>query len=222
MARHLAGTEVLLPDGAPLTVEAFQSLGGMLGQSTGSDELHYLLEDAFDGDRLSDAFLHDVHGRLSFATAPLYAALHEPCYAQGTATRWSAQRIRAEFAGFDPGRGPGRRPAAAVHRRDDLPLDVRARPGAAPASQQAAEAAGGEAGLAPALRPGAAWPPTRSRSRRRSTSTTCTYPASCRCRPAEAIGGLRAWVTSEYEHDGLRVSDGAVLRRLIDLAHGLA
>ena len=69
--------EVLLPDGAPLTVAAFQSLGGMLGYSTGSDELHYLLEGAFDGDRIGDAFLHDVYGRLSFATGPLYAALHE-------------------------------------------------------------------------------------------------------------------------------------------------
>ena len=75
----------------------------MLGYSTGSDELHYLLEGAFDGDRIGDAFLHDAYGRLSFATGPLYAALHEPCYAQGAATRWSAQRIRAEFPGFDPG-----------------------------------------------------------------------------------------------------------------------
>ena len=39
---------------------------------------------------------------------------------------------------------------------------------------------------------------------------------------AEAIRGLRAWVTNEYEHDGLRVSNGAVLRRLIGLAQGLA
>jgi hypothetical protein len=39
---------------------------------------------------------------------------------------------------------------------------------------------------------------------------------------AGAIQGLRAWVTSEYEHDGLRVSNGAVLDRLIGLAQGLA
>ena len=37
---------------------------------------------------------------------------------------------------------------------------------------------------------------------------------------AEAIRGLRAWVTSEYEHDGLRVSDGAVLDRLIGMVRG--
>jgi hypothetical protein len=37
---------------------------------------------------------------------------------------------------------------------------------------------------------------------------------------ADAIRGLRSWVTSEYQHDGLRVSNGKVLDRLIALAHG--
>ena len=37
---------------------------------------------------------------------------------------------------------------------------------------------------------------------------------------ARAIRGLRTWVTSEYEHDGLRVSDGAVLDRLIGMVRG--
>jgi hypothetical protein len=39
-------------------------------------------------------------------------------------------------------------------------------------------------------------------------------------RTARAIRGLRTWVTSEYEHDGLRVSDGAVLDRLIGMVRG--
>jgi hypothetical protein len=37
---------------------------------------------------------------------------------------------------------------------------------------------------------------------------------------AHAIRGLRPWVTNEYEHDGLRVSSGAVLGRLIDMSRG--
>ena len=103
VAQHLAGHDVRLPDGAPLSVQAFQSLGMMLGRSSGSHELHYLLEDPFAGDELSDAFRYAVADELSFAAGPLYALLHEACYAQGSATRWSAQRIRAEFGGFDPG-----------------------------------------------------------------------------------------------------------------------
>ena len=37
VARHLRKHDVRMPNGAPLTVEAFQSLGMMLGMSTGSD-----------------------------------------------------------------------------------------------------------------------------------------------------------------------------------------
>ncbi|MGH3544517.1 MAG: alpha/beta hydrolase, partial [Mycobacteriales bacterium] len=32
-------------------------------------------------------------------------------------------------------------------------------------------------------------------------------------RTAAAIAGLQPWVTNEYQHDGLHVSDGAVLDR---------
>ena len=39
---------------------------------------------------------------------------------------------------------------------------------------------------------------------------------------ARATGGLRPWVTNQYEHDGLRVSNGAVLGRLIDMVRGEA
>jgi hypothetical protein len=41
-------------------------------------------------------------------------------------------------------------------------------------------------------------------------------------RTAKAIRGLRTWVTSEYEHDGLRVSSGKVLDRLIAMSRGNA
>ena len=134
VADYLDEHEVRLPDGAPLTVLAFQSAGAMLGQADGSHALHYLLEDPFAGDELSDMFLYAVMDELSFVSGPLYALLHEACYAQGCATRWAAQRIRAEFPEFDPGvkrdqwGGP-----AVLHRRDDLPLDDRRRSGAAPA-----------------------------------------------------------------------------------------
>ena len=37
---------------------------------------------------------------------------------------------------------------------------------------------------------------------------------------AAAIRGLRTWVTSEYEHDGLRADGSRVLGRLIDLVRG--
>jgi pimeloyl-ACP methyl ester carboxylesterase len=220
VARELARAEVVLPDGARLTVEAFQSLGRMLGQSTGSDELHYLLEGAFEGGQLSDGFLHSVHGKLTFATGPLYGLLHEPSYAQGAATHWSAHRIRDEFGEFDP--------QAALD--SDQPLLFT-----------------GEMiypwmfGLDPVLRPLRAaadalaaredWPPLYDAARLAASDVPAAaavyfhdmyVPRELSLPTAEAIGGLQAWVTSEYEHDGLRVSNGAVLGRLIALTRGLA
>ena len=45
-------------------------------------------------------------------------------------------------------------------------------------------------------------------------------PRELSLQTAAAIRGLQAWVTSEYDHDGLRVSNGAVLDRLIAMSRG--
>ena len=37
---------------------------------------------------------------------------------------------------------------------------------------------------------------------------------------AAHVRGLRPWVTSEYEHNGLRADGGRILERLIDLVRG--
>ncbi|HEY6277724.1 MAG TPA: alpha/beta fold hydrolase [Streptosporangiaceae bacterium] len=218
VARHLSRHRVTRPDGAPFTVESFQALGHVLGASTGSDDLHYLLEDPFAAGELSDAFLDAVQANLSFAAAPLYAVLHEACYAQGAATGWSAHRVRAEFAGFDP--------AAAVD--GDAPLlftgemiypwlfelDPALRP-----LRGAAEELAGRADW-PAL-----YDPARLAANEVPVAAAVYFndmyvPAELSVPTGQAIGGLRAWVTSEYEHDGLRVSNGAVLDRLIAMVRG--
>jgi hypothetical protein len=45
-------------------------------------------------------------------------------------------------------------------------------------------------------------------------------PAPLSLRTAAAVRGLRAWVTNEWEHEGLRVSGGSVLGRLIAMNNG--
>lgn len=109
VVRHLREREVRLPGGGLLTAEAFHTLGNMLGTSSGSHTLHYLLEDAFlAGDELSDTFLAQVQGHLSYASAPLYAILHEPIYGQRSvhdhvrgAGRGGRQVSQARVAGHD-------------------------------------------------------------------------------------------------------------------------
>ena len=219
VAGHLADRDVRLPDGSRLTVERFQSIGGLLGTSAGTHELHYLLEDPWDGGGgLSDAFLADVADRTGFARAPLYAVLHEACYAQGTATRWAAQRVRAEFPAFDP--------AAAVDGDGPLyftgetiyPWMCDLDPALVPLREAAhllAERAG--------------WPPLYDPARLAANEVPVAaavyyddlyVPAPLSLRTAAAVRGLRAWVTNEWEHEGLRVSGGKVLARLIAMNKG--
>jgi pimeloyl-ACP methyl ester carboxylesterase len=220
VARRLREAAVLLPDGSRLTVEAFQALGHRLGSATGSDELHYLLEGAFAGDQLSDAFLHDAYCQLAFAGGPLYAVLQEPCYAQGAATRWSAHRLRAQFPEFDPGPAldggapllfTGEMIYPWMFDRDPVLRSFR------PAADLLAERTDW-----PAL-----YDPARLATNQVPTAAAIYFddmyvPRELSLPTAAATPGLRAWVTSEYEHDGLRVSNGAVLDRLIALARGLA
>jgi pimeloyl-ACP methyl ester carboxylesterase len=213
VAEHLATRDVRLPDGAPLTVAAFQSAGAMLGQSSGSQALHYLLEDPFADDELSDAFRYAMMNELSFATGPLYALLHEAGYAQGFATRWSAQRIRAEFAEFDPHADPLYFTGEMIY-----PWMIDADPVLRPLRE-----------AADILAERDDWPPlydpTRLAANEVPVAAAVYYndmyvDRELSMQTAQAIRGLQAWVTSEYEHDGLRVSDGAVLDRLIGMARG--
>src|SRR5580704_11795287 len=221
VAQHLAARDVRLPNGAPLSVQAFQSLGQMLGMSTGSDELHYLLEDPFAGDDLSDAFLYAAAAKLSFAAGPLYALLQEPAYAQVFATRWAAQRIRAEFGEFDPApvldADPGVAPLLFTGEMI-YPWMIDADPVLRPLRE-----------AADLLAERDAWPPLYDPSRLAANEAPVAaaiyyndmyVDREFSMRTAGAIRGLRAWVTSEYEHDGLRVSSGAVLGRLIAMGRG--
>jgi pimeloyl-ACP methyl ester carboxylesterase len=220
IARRLAAGDVRLPDGARLTVEAFQSLGRMLGSSTGSHTLHYLLEDPFAGGGLSDDFRYEVQARLTFSAGPMYALLHEACYAQRAATGWAAQRVRAEFGEFDAaaaldGDGPLLFTGEMIY-----PWMLENDPVLAPLA---------EAGEILARRD--SWPPLYDQARLRACGVPVAaaiyfddmyVPREFSVPTARAIRGLRPWVTSEYEHDGLRVSDGKVLDRLIAMVRGNA
>ncbi len=102
--RHLDDAEEYLPSGERLTSRRLQLIGSYLGGNTRVHGLHYLLEDAFvltpRGPRLSATFLEQVNALVSRASQPLYALMHESIYCQGSASRWSARRILAEYPQF--------------------------------------------------------------------------------------------------------------------------
>jgi pimeloyl-ACP methyl ester carboxylesterase len=218
IARRLAADDTRLPGGGRLTVGAFQALGQMLGYSTGSHELHYLLEDPFAGGGFSDDFLYQVESHLTFSAGPLYALVHEACYANGNPTRWAARRVAAEFREFDA--------AAALDGDDPLlftgemiyPWMFETDPVLAPLAEAAEILAQRDSW--PAL-----YDPARLRANDVPAAAAVYFddmyvPQEFSVPTARTIRGLRPWVTNEYEHDGLRASEGKVLDRLLSLARG--
>ncbi|MGW4897781.1 alpha/beta fold hydrolase [Kitasatospora sp. NPDC004240] len=228
IAAHLAASPARLPDGGLLTVEAFQGLGMLLGSGSGSDVLHYLLEEAWvegvEGPELSDTFLAGVQARLSFAEGPLYAVLHESIYGQRSVdpagTAWSAERVRKEFPQFDaeaalesgaPVLFTGEMIYPALFETDPTlrPLKETAELLAArtdwPDLYDPAKLAGNEVPVVAAVYHDDMYVDTAD-----SLAT------------ARGVRGLRVWVTNEWEHDGLRVSGGKVLDRLIAMVRGEA
>jgi pimeloyl-ACP methyl ester carboxylesterase len=221
IAGYLAEHDVALPDGRPFTIASFQSLGNLLGTGDGTHTLHYLLENAFtpDADQLADAFLWQVSQTLfPFATTPLYAVLQEACYTQGTASRWAAQRILAEFPEFDPGPAIEGRAALLFTGEMIYPWKLDLDPVLAPLRDAAQILAERDD-----------WPPLYDPTRLAVNEVPVAaavyhddmyVPLDLSLQTASRINGLRPWVTNEYEHDGLRVSNGKVLDRLIGMVRG--
>ncbi|MFJ8864147.1 alpha/beta fold hydrolase [Streptomyces sp. NPDC102473] len=213
------------PDSAghTLTPEGFQSLGIMLGAGNGSHQLHYLLENAFvtgpHGAELSDAFQEAMRTATSFAGHPLYALMHEPIYGQGARpTDWSAERVRAEFPQFDAvaalaGDGPVLFTGESIHPWH-FDVDPALRPLRATAELLAARTD---------------WPVLYDAERLAANEVPVAaavyhddmyVDTGHALRTASSIRGLRTWVTSEYEHDGVRAGGSHVLDRLLALVRG--
>jgi pimeloyl-ACP methyl ester carboxylesterase len=196
-----ARDDLVLPGGDPLTVRRLQQLGSLLGMSDGAERLHYLLELPPE----SPAFLHDVEAALPFARNPIYAVLHEACYADGGSTRWSAERLRPEDLELT---GEHVFPWMFEEYRALAPLR--------------------EAAHALAERE---WPRLYDEDVLRANEVPAAaviyaedmyVERAFSEETAALVRGLRPWVTNEYDHNGLRADGERILGRLIDLARGRA
>ena len=211
---HLHRHDVALPMGGRLTVRRFQQVGFMLGFDDGMENLHYLLESAFctgvDGDELSLPFLRALEHSQSFETNPIFAVLHEMCYTQGAAARWSAERVRGEFPDMDwtPGRPPS------FTGEMIYPWMFEDYPGLRPLRD-----------VAELLAQDERWPVLYDPVQLARNTVPCVaviyaedmyVPRALSEQTAASIAGLKSWLTNEYEHNGLRSSD-AVFERLLAL-----
>jgi pimeloyl-ACP methyl ester carboxylesterase len=203
---RLAAEDVRLPSGDRLTSRRLREVGNLLGMSDGAEELHHLLELPAD----SPAFRHDVEAALPFARNPLYAVLQEACWADGGSTRWAAARLLP----------------AAYEREAELFTGEHVFPwifedyGALAPLREAAE-----------LLAEHPWPALYDEERLRANEVPVAaaiyaedpyVERALSERTAAHVPELRAWLTSEYDHNGLRADGDRILGRLLDLARGRA
>ena len=213
---HLHRKAVALPTGGTLGVRRFQQVGFLLGFDDGMENLHYLLEDAFcasvSGDELSYPFLRALENAQSFEAHPIFAVLHEMCYTQRSASRWSAHRVREEFP--ETNWAPGRKPAFTGEMiypwmfddyRELRPL------------REVAEILAGEE----------RWPDLYDPARLARNDVPCAavvyaedmyVPRRYSEETAARIAGMKVWLTNEFEHSGLRTSE-RVFERLVAMLH---
>jgi pimeloyl-ACP methyl ester carboxylesterase len=201
---RLESDDVRLPAGDRLTGNRFRTLGHGLGMSDGAEHLHYLLELPVD----SRAFRHDVQEAMPFARNPLYAVVHEACYADGHTTGWSAERTMPP------------------DYRDDVTLFT-----AEHLFPWMLDEYGGLRSLADAaaLLADHEWPRLYDADRLRDNDVPVAaavyaedpyVEAAFSLETADLVRGMRVWLTNEYVHNGLRADGAVILGRLIDLAHG--
>lgn len=195
---------VMLPNGDRVSPDRFRTVGQRLGMQGGSEQLHYLLE----LDPASATFAHDLAASLPFGGRnPLYAVLHESCYADGVATRWAAERTMPDRVREDATLLGGEH----IHR-SLFTEDSELRPFAA-AADLLAEHPWDR--LYPAERLARAEVPVAAAV----YHADAYVPAEYSLETAALLPDCRTWVTSEYEHNGLRM-DPAVLDHLIGLLRG--
>jgi len=198
--------ELQLPSGDRLTWRRFRQLGRILGMSDGAERLHYVLELPPD----SPGFLHDVENAEGFARNPIYAILHEASWADGGATRWSAERMLPPEYASSPELFTG---------EHVYPWMFEDYGGLAPLAEAAQLLAERE------------WSPLYDPEVLASNQVPVAaaiyvndmyVERAFSEETAARIGGARAWITNEYEHNGLRADGERILGRLIDLARGPA
>lgn len=215
IADILDAEDVRLPDGDRLTVRRLQTLGLDFGMGPGFDRVHWLLDEAFadaDERRLSDTFLATVGESTGFATNPLFIALQESIYGPGP-TSWAAQRERDAQPDFAPDARPLLLTGEMVFPW--MFEEIRALRGFRAGVELLAEQA---------------WPiemydPARLAENPVPVEAAVYFDdmyvdAGLSLDTAARVSGLHAWVTNEFEHDGIH-HDGVAERLFTALEHRL-
>ena len=196
--------KIVTPNGDAVGADRWRTVGIVLGAQGGGMKLHELLEN----DPCSPAFRHDLAAMLPFGGRnPLYAILHESCYADGVSTRWAASRTMPPEVKDD----------GTFFAGEHLPRDLFEESSELRPLRETAEIIANQE-----------WEQLYSATRLASADVPVAaaayyedayVPLRFSVETARLLKDCRLWVTSEYEHNGLR-QEPRVLDRLIGLLKG--
>ncbi|HDM8126130.1 TPA: alpha/beta fold hydrolase [Vibrio harveyi] len=213
IANHLLEHEEFLPNGQRFTVEQFQQIGINFGVSDTFLPIYYWLESALievnGKPQLRYEFLNDMLAQQNFQTNPIYAILHESIYCQGFASQWSAHRVRQEHNAFNYEQGKPFYFTGEMVFPWMFDQYVNLKP-----LKEAAEL----------LAEKADWTPLYDAQQLANNKV----PVSCAVYADDmfvemdisretlaAMPNSKAWITNEYEHNGLRADGERILDKLI-------
>ena len=204
-----------LPSGTVLDRHLLQHLGIVLGADDGAERLHFLLADAIseaDGSRwINYRFKVEIDGLVSMNTNPIYALLHEAIYCQEQSSNWSAQRVMSAVSAYQEDRFVFTGEMVFPWMFDSMPELV-------PLAE-----------LAQAIATKDDWPRLYDRSQLAQNKVPCAAAVydddmyverTFSSETASAVANLKAWVTNEYEHNGLRADGKRIFSRLLDMIRG--
>lgn len=218
LAQHISDNEVRLATGEQLTVEMLQLLGINIGMEQGPESVYYLLEHAListpSGTIVNPLFLAHFCQLLDYNTNPIFALLHESIYCQNSASNWAAHRVRQQYPQFNYSADkpflftgemiypwmfeqfnnlkPLKSTASTLAEKDNWPM-----------LYDQSKLASNQVPVAAAI-----------------YSEDMFVEMRYSLETAEKVGNLKYWLTSEYEHNGIRMDGEHILDRLIAINRG--
>lgn len=217
LADLIEQTKPVLPDGSPMTVERLQLCGSDFGMKPSFERMHWLIDHAFENAdgipggaaQLSDGFLMSVLERTNTAANPLYWTLQEFIYADGDtpAINWAAAAEYAKRPEFSTAARPLMFTGEAM-----FPWMFEEMPELRP--------------FEPAmnlLMADTSWDKAYDQARLAANTVplqAAVYfddmyvDSGLQLDTLSRVGNSHAWVTNEFEHDGVR--SGKVFKRLFE------
>ncbi|MEZ9470970.1 alpha/beta fold hydrolase [Vibrio lentus] len=216
---YLLNNDVRLPNGQVFTVEQFQLIGINLGGGEANLPMYFTLESAFvemnGSKQLSYSFLNQMQQEQGYLTNPIYAILHESIYCQGAASNWSAHRVREQYPHFNYQSGSEFWFTGEMVYPWMFDQLETLKPLREAANMLAEKSDWGTLYNAEQLS-------------KNAVPMACTVYADdmyveldCSRETLANIPNSKAWITNEYEHNGLRVDGERIVDKLMTMVEAL-